>query len=97
MSTAQRSRSAITNVERYAETTYTAAELYNRGDYSAAVERLEDMARVNPNNIKVHEVLADAYLQSGRVELAEHEKAESVLTRYTERLVALREQEAAGE
>jgi Tfp pilus assembly protein PilF len=72
---AERSRShtPITNSERYAEVTYAAAEHFNKGDFTGAVERLSEMARVNPNNIKVHEVLAHAYLKTNQVDLAEEE------------------------
>lgn len=73
MSTIEKPTSTITDAYLYEEVTYAAAELYNRGDYEAAIERLEEMKRVNPNNIKVHEVLADAYLRGGRVDLADRE------------------------
>lgn len=73
MSERSSSRTPITNAERYAEVTYAAAEHFNKGDYSGAVLRLGEMARVNPKNIKVHEVLAQAYLKTNQVDLAEEE------------------------
>jgi tetratricopeptide (TPR) repeat protein len=60
-------------MESYTEATYAAAERFNRGDYQGAIARLNEMARVNPDNIKVHEVLADAYLRTGQIDLASAE------------------------
>ncbi|MFW5689057.1 MAG: tetratricopeptide repeat protein [Spirochaetota bacterium] len=67
------SGTTISNAQRYTEATYEAVELYNRGDFAGAIERLREMARVNPDNIKVHEVLSYAYLRAGEVERAERE------------------------
>ncbi|MFW6232305.1 MAG: tetratricopeptide repeat protein [Spirochaetota bacterium] len=66
---------SITSAERYEEVTYAAADLFNHHNYDEAIAHLEEMARVNPRNIKVHEVLANAYLRSGKVDLAERELA----------------------
>lgn len=68
-------RPTIASLESYTDVTYEAVDLFNRGDYEGAVERLREMARVNPDNIKVHEVLADAYLKTGRIDRAAEEVA----------------------
>ena len=65
----------IESLERYTDVTYEAVELFNEGDYDGAIGRLRKMARVNPDNIKVHEVLADGYLRLGLVDLAADEMA----------------------
>lgn len=73
MSVTHTSDRSITSAERYEEVTYAAADLYNHHNYGEAIAHLEEMARVNPRNIKVHEVLANAYLRNGKVDLAERE------------------------
>lgn len=65
--------SRISSVESYEQVTYAAVDLYNSGELAEAIARLREMARVNPNNLKVHEVLAEAYLKTGEVDLAEQE------------------------
>lgn len=68
-----RGRLQIHDLQDYTDITYHAVEAFNGGDYAGAIEQLREMARVNPANIKVHEVLADAYLRTGQVDDAARE------------------------
>ena len=73
MKTDHTSEGTIHSAESYTAATYAAVEMFNQGDFRGAISRLREMARVNPENIKVHEVLADAYLKVGKIDLAEQE------------------------
>jgi len=73
VSTTYSDASAVGSSLDYTKVTHQAVALYNRGDYRGAAARLEEMARINPNNIKIHEVLVESYLRCNAVAAAEHE------------------------
>lgn len=45
-----------------------------RGDHVAAIRRLEELARVIPRSIEVHQVLADIYASTGQTTLADAQR-----------------------
>ena len=73
MTEQQQGQLRIHSQDEYADITYHAVEAFNGGDYHGSIDQLREMARVNPGNIKVHEVLAEAYLRTGQVDQAARE------------------------
>jgi tetratricopeptide (TPR) repeat protein len=61
----------IRNAEDYRDVTLDAVEDFNRQDYEAALGKFLAMARVNPKNAKVQEMLCYVYLRKGEVARAE--------------------------
>jgi len=57
----------------YKELTVEALELYHAGDFEEALFKFLYLAEHNPNNAKVHEMLAYLYLKKDNLEKAEQE------------------------
>lgn len=63
----------IASIEEYRDITYAAVDEYNRRDFEGAVAKFERLQEANPDNAKLHELLAVLYLKLGRLEDAERE------------------------
>lgn len=57
----------------YEKRVYQAVELFNEKKFQQALEKFNELAQINPNNIKVHEVLCQIHTQKGNFDLADKE------------------------
>lgn len=61
----------IRSAEEYRDVTLEAVNEFNRQDYDSALAKFLEMARVNPKNAKVQEMLCYIWLRKGDLEKAE--------------------------
>lgn len=57
----------------YEKRVYQAVELYNEKKFNDALEKFDALAKINPKNIKVHEVLCQIHTHKENFDLAEKE------------------------
>lgn len=65
----------IRDKQEYDRHILEAAELFNRKEYNQALERFQKLAKVNSDNLKLHELLVYLHLEMGNVSEAKKELA----------------------
>jgi predicted Zn-dependent protease len=63
----------IKNIDEYEILTLDAVEDYNRKDYNKALKKFLSLEKANPNNIKIHEVLAFTYIHLNKLDKAKEQ------------------------